>query len=142
MSIAISNALSGLNAARQRIEVAASNIANAGSTGALPGATTDPNAPQAYVPLRVDQQSIPSGGTVATNANVSPSFTISFDPTAPFANNLGEVAAPNVDLATEAVNTLTAARAYEANLKVIQVASDIEKTAIDTLGRSGRGLSA
>ncbi|HZS82845.1 MAG TPA: flagellar basal body rod C-terminal domain-containing protein [Stellaceae bacterium] len=134
MDIAISNALSGLVAARQRIAVAASNIANAGSDGALPGQSAEPNAPQAYVPLRVDQQSLEAGGTLATTRSVDPSFVTAYDPNAPYANAAGEVAAPNVDLATEAIDTLAAARAYEANLRVVETATEIDREAVD-LGR-------
>ena len=131
MDLTISNSLSGLMAARQRLGVAASNVANAGSDGALPGSGAPPGSPQPYAPLRVDQRSLLSGGTQAVVSQVDPASVTGYDPDAPYANAEGEVAVPNVDLASEAIGAMTARRAYEANAKMIAVADDIDRMAID-----------
>ncbi len=129
------------------MSVAASNIANISTTGPLPasgGSSTSagagssgiaPTFPAAYVPLRVEQVgqssgSIP-GGTVATVSAVSPSFTAQSDPGAPFANQDGLVAAPNVDLAGEFVELATAKYSFIANAKVIQAYSEMTESLLD-----------
>ena len=89
----------------------------------------------AYVPLRVDQVDQSSGstpgGTIATVATVSPSYAAQSDPGAPFANQDGLVAAPNVDLANEFVQMATAKYSFTANAKVIQAYSETEKSLLD-----------
>jgi flagellar basal-body rod protein FlgC len=87
------------------------------------------------VPLRVDQVSQSSGstpgGTIATVSTVSPSFTAQSDPSAPFANQDGLVAAPNVDLTNEFVELATAKYSFIANAKVIQAYSETTKSLLD-----------
>ncbi|MDN3272802.1 flagellar basal body protein [Frankia sp. RB7] len=143
MSI-LSIATSGLSAASLRVNVAASNIANVGTTGPLPAsggsagagsASTNSAYPAAYVPLRVDQVDQSSGstpgGTIATVSTVSPSYTAQSDPSAPFANQDGLVAAPNVDLASEFVQMATAKYSFIANAKVIQAYSETTESLLD-----------
>jgi flagellar basal-body rod protein FlgC len=146
MSI-LSIATSGLSAASLRVSVAASNIANVLTTGPLPatgGSGTSGSAgnlsnnskfPAAFVPLRVNQVDQTSGatpgGTVATVSTVSPSFVAQSDPTAPFANQDGLVAAPNVDLANEFVQLLIAKDSFAANAKVIQAFNNTTKSLLD-----------
>ncbi|MCS3931566.1 flagellar basal body rod protein FlgC [Bradyrhizobium elkanii] len=87
------------------------------------------------MPLRVDQVSQSSGstpgGTVATVSTVSPSYTAQSDPGAPFANEDGLVAAPNVDLASEFVQMAAAKYSFIANAKVIQAYAETEQTLLD-----------
>ncbi|MBR0773334.1 flagellar biosynthesis protein FlgC [Bradyrhizobium diazoefficiens] len=126
----LSIAISGLSAASLRVNVAASNIANISTTGPLPASGGSglggiaPTYPAAYVPLQVNQVSQSSGsmlgGTAATVSAVSPSFTAEFDPSAPFANQDGLVAAPNVDLASEFAQLTIAKYSFIASAKVIQ----------------------
>lgn len=141
MSI-LSIATSGLSAASLRVSVAASNIANVQTTGPLPasgGSGTSavtgssgiaPTFPAAYVPLRVDQVS-QSSGTLASVSTVSPSFTAQYDADAPFANQDGLVAAPNVDLVGEFVELQTAKYSFIANAKVIQAYAETTDTLLD-----------
>jgi flagellar basal-body rod protein FlgC len=141
----LSIATSGLSAASLRLEVTASNIANALTTGPLP-ATGASNASggagnlnsanfSAYVPLQVNQVDQTSGstpdGTAAVVSTVSPSFVPQFDPGSPFANQDGLVAAPNVDLASQFVQLLTAKYSFAANAKVIQAYDDTTKSLLD-----------
>ncbi len=129
------------------MNVAASNIANVNTTGPLPasgGSSSSagagspgiaPTFPAAYVPLRVDQVSQSSGstpdGTVATVSTVSPSYTAQSDPSAPFANQDGMVAAPNVDLANEFAQLATAKYSFIANAKVIQAYAETTDSLLD-----------
>lgn len=120
MSIAGTIAVSGLHAASLRLQVAASNIANSLSDGPLPGVPNPENFPAPYVPLRVNQFDVVGGGASATIRAVSPATVPAFDPTAPFANNDGLVASPNVDLANEMIQLLMARLSYAANAQVIR----------------------
>jgi flagellar basal-body rod protein FlgC len=150
----LSIATSGLSAASLRLNVAASNIANVLTTGPLPAtggagasggagssnnnagsSNNNSNFPAAFVPLRVNQveqtNGSTPGGTVATVSTVSPSFVAQSDPSAPFANQDGLVAAPNIDLANEFVQLLTARESFAANAKVIQAFNNTTKSLLD-----------
>jgi flagellar basal-body rod protein FlgC len=142
MNAIISNAISGLNAARQRLEVSAANVANVDSDGVLPGSTSDPAAPQVYTPLRVEQQPLVSGGTVATVLPVDPRLVRHYVPDSPAANADGIIASPNVDLVGEGISQLAAAQTYKANLRVIQVAQELEREAAEMLGGNRHDLRA
>jgi flagellar basal-body rod protein FlgC len=101
-------------------------------TGPLPGAST-PNAtayPAAYAPKRLDQFEV-AGGTATTVTTLSPSYVPSYDPGAPYADKNGMVAAPNVDLANEIVQQITARYAFALNAKVMQAGSDMMKALLD-----------
>jgi flagellar basal-body rod protein FlgC len=130
MSI-LSIAASGLAAASRRLEVSASNVANASDTGPLPDATNAANLPPVYAAQRVNQVDVAGGGTIANVSTVSPSYVTQYDPTAPFADKNGLVAAPNVDLANEAVQQITARIDFAANAKVIEAYSAMMKTLLD-----------
>ena len=127
-----------------RAGVAASNVANVRTTGPLPTSSGSGSAgssntstayPAAYVPLRVDQVSQSSGstpgGTSATVSAISPNYTAQSDPSAPFANQDGLVAAPDVDLANEFVQLAAAKYSFIANAKVIQAYAETEKSLLD-----------
>ena len=120
MSIASTIAVSGLNVASLRLQVAASNIVNSLSDGPLPGVSNPENFPAAYMPLRVNQTDVVGGGTSATVSAVSPATVSMFDPTAPFANSDGFVASPNVDLAAQMIQLFIARYSYAANAQVIR----------------------
>jgi flagellar basal-body rod protein FlgC len=142
----LSIATSGLSAASLRLEVTASNIANALTTGPLPassgsnasdgtGNSNNNSGFSAYVPLQVNQvdqtDGSTPGGTAAVVSTVSPSFVPQFDPGSPFANQDGLVAAPNVDLASQFVQLLTAKYSFAANAKVIQAYNNTTQSLLD-----------
>ena len=138
----LSIATSGLSAASLRLNVAANNIANQLTTGPLPASSgsgssgsgstnTGANFPAAYNAQQVNQTAQASGGTVATVSTASPGTVAQFDPSAPYANQDGEVAAPNVDLASQFVQLLTAKYSFAANAKVIQAYNNTTKSLLD-----------
>jgi flagellar basal-body rod protein FlgC len=141
MNPALSIALSGLDAARRRLDVSASNVANAGTTGALPEVQAV-DTPQAYTPLRVTQHSLPSGGVRTDVAAVDPATYPQFSPASPYADGNGQIAAPNVDLVSERLDQIQAIHAYEANAKLIKVARDLEREAIESFGHSPTDIRA
>jgi flagellar basal-body rod protein FlgC len=126
-------ALSGLNAAARRLEISASNVANAQSTGAVANAdgTVPAGAPQAYAPLELVQTASAGGGVQTSVATLTPSTTAVFDPQAPFANTDGLVAAPNVDLAQEFVGQLLASYSFAANVAVLKASDSMTKSLLD-----------
>ena len=131
MSIASTIAVSGLNVASLRLQVAASNIANASSSGPLPGTPNAENFPSAYSALRVNQVDNVGGGTSANVTNVAPATVPTYDPSAPYADGRGMVASPNVDLASELVQTLIARFSYAANAQVIRADAQMSATLFD-----------
>jgi len=117
---------SGLVAQRIRMDVIAGNIANAFTTADAAGR---PNPYRRRV--AVFAVGDPSRGRGAPGVHVQrieqdPSeFRLEYDPGHPHAMRSGPlkgyVRYPNVDLATEMVNAVEAARAYEANVAAFEV---------------------
>ena len=120
---AIQIALSGLNAAKTRADVSASNIANAQTDGALDPA----DGPAPYNTLTTTQSAQAGGGVTVEVVPTSKPYVTAYSPDSPFANADGQVGAPNTDYATEFVNLQIASTSYKANVKSIQVASDMQK---------------
>ena len=132
MNDAFSIARSGMAAASLRLNVSASNVANAMTDGPLPTATSsNSGAPAAYAALRVDQVELSGGGTAAKVGTVSPAYTPSYDPDAPYADANGMVAAPNVDLTSEIVQQIVARYEFAANAKVMRAADEMTKILLD-----------
>jgi flagellar basal-body rod protein FlgC len=119
----ISIAVSGLTAASTRLSATASNIANSQDTASL---SPQPGQVQPYQPVDVTQTATPGGGTAAVEQPVAPASNAIYDPNSPFADANGNVASPNVDLAQQAVSLNTTSLSYDANLKVIQTASQMQ----------------
>jgi flagellar basal-body rod protein FlgC len=126
-------ALSGMNAAARRLEVSASNVANVMSTGALPnaGGTVPAGAPAAYAPLVLVQTASAGGGTQTSVTTATPSTIAVSDPQAPFANNNGLVASPNIDLSQEMVGQMLASYSFAANATVLKAADRMTKALLD-----------
>lgn len=140
LNTAVSVAASALSAERTRIEVAVSNIANAGSTQGADGKpyrrrdvvlTTDP----------VRSFDAALGTASATGVKVAaivedktPARRV-FDPSHPDADKEGFVELPNVNPAVEMVDMVGASRAYQANLTAINLIRDLVSRSLE-LGRS------
>ena len=121
-------ALSGLNAASNAANVAASNIANVTTTGAL-----DPkNGPAPYQPETSvnTAQTGPDGQGLGVSATTVPTgrpAVPTFDPNSPDANADGLVGSPDIDLGEQIVNLQVASTVYKANAKVAQVSSQMDQ---------------
>ena len=121
-------ALSGMNAASQRMLGAAQNIANMSTSGAVSG------APAPYRPVDVISVSAGAGQGVTTQTvSRDPAYNVIYDPQSPFANDKGLVAQPNVDLTASIVDTIMARIAYQANAKVIEVAREKDQQLLNIL---------
>jgi flagellar basal-body rod protein FlgC len=118
-------ALSGLDAATLRLDAAADNIANARSNGPLPDAANASAHAAAYTPLEVDQTPNANGGVSATLAPSTREAIATYDPHATYANADGFVAAPDIDLAGEMVQLISARQAFAASVQVIRTDDEI-----------------
>jgi len=122
-------ALSGMRASSARLNASASNIANVGSTGTLASAGTpyaDPAEPRVYTPLRAQSVPLAGGGVASSIQPQVGAYRAVQDPASPYADANGMIAAPDIDLASELVEHLSAALAFKANLSVIRTADRID----------------
>jgi flagellar basal-body rod protein FlgC len=133
MSSILPIALSGILAATQRLDVAASNIANANSDGPLPSADAAIEAqyPPAYAAEQVNQVAMADGSTRANVSHVQPATVTAYDPTAHYADPNGLVAAPNVNFANDAAQLVAARYDFAMNVQVMRVASQMFKSLLD-----------
>jgi flagellar basal-body rod protein FlgC len=135
MNSIITTALSGMDAARQRLDV---SVANVNADAAPTDPTADASRPQPYAPQRVSQLPLVSGGSFTTIQPVEPASVQVAVPDSPSANAGGTVARPNVDLVTEGISQMTASRAYEANAQAMRAAIDLQHETLDAFGRPPR----
>jgi flagellar basal-body rod protein FlgC len=128
------------------MDVIASNLANAEATSTPEGGpykrervVFGPTLRDSMTKLTTGADPVSSGATpggVEVRAIVkdeeNPRMVL--DPTHPDADEDGFVAYPNVDLVTEMTDMLSASRAYEASITVINVAKSMAQRALD-IGR-------
>jgi flagellar basal-body rod protein FlgC len=136
---AVSAGASALTAQRVRIEVAVSNLANAESTRGPDGQPYRRRevvlAAQSADPFgSALGNAAPLGVRVVDVVEDQEPFRVRFEPSHPDANVDGYVSVPNVDVAEEMVDMMSAARAYQANLTAINVIRDTVQRALE-LGR-------
>ncbi len=82
--------------------------------------------------LRPGDAPPPEGVEVAVGTAPDASdFRLVYDPGHPDADEEGYVLLPNVDVVTEMVDLIAAARAYEANVSAVQAAKDMFTRALD-----------
>ena len=98
------------------------------------GSTRTQNSGSVYQAVSVTSQALAGGGVTSASSTILPSYTLAYDPSAPFANLQGMVAAPrNVDPVAETADQISASVAFRANLAVIEAANKNFKTLLDTL---------
>ena len=128
---------SALNAQQVRINVTASNLANAGTTASSEG--------EAFKAKRVVFQALlekeqSSGGTPNTGCvkidkiidDTSPAPKI-YEPSHPQADAKGYLYKANVNEVTEIVEMMDAARSFQNNVEVVNTARDLMVRTIDTI---------
>jgi flagellar basal-body rod protein FlgC len=131
-------ALSGMLAATTRLNVAAENIANTNTSGAIPGSDAPAGSPAPATPRR-DTVETSVGGTKAVINDVNPAYITSHDPTSPYANSKGDVAQPNIDLGTEIVNAVNARYQFAANALVFKISDRMQQDLLDILSDRRHG---
>jgi flagellar basal-body rod protein FlgC len=126
---------SGLSAQRTRMNVAASNLANAQTTQAAGGgpykrkdvvlsATPAPGAEGTDLAQAVN------GVEVSSIKQDTAPPRLEYDPGHPQANAQGYVAYPNVNPVEEMVDMITASRAYEAGITTMSTAVNMAEKAL------------
>ncbi len=115
---------SALMAQTQRMNVSASNLANADSVTSTSG--------QAYrakqVVFKVDDNGYPNSiaGVKVSQVIEDPApMNLVYEPNHPLADENGYIQKPNVDVVAEMVNTISASRSYQANVEVINTAKSL-----------------
>lgn len=121
---------SGMAAERLRMEVIANNVANANTTR---GADGGPFRRQDVVFAEVLGAAGPAGVRAVDVVQDPTPFNRVHMPGHPDADAEGFVNMPNVQLPVEMVNLITAARAYEANLKAFQTFRQMSEQALNLL---------
>jgi flagellar basal-body rod protein FlgC len=109
-----------MSAQAQRLNVTASNLANADSATSASG--------EAYRARQVVFEATPSADNSATSVKVqrviedpSPLKQV-YDPKHPLADDKGYVTMPNVNVVDEMVNMLSASRSYQTNVETMNAA--------------------
>ncbi len=135
---------SGLTAERLRMDVIANNIANVNTTRTAEGGpyqrqrvafTPRGQKPEFFVQLpgMVKEREMGTGVRVAGIFNDPTPPRMAYDPGHPDANQQGYVAMPNVNIVSETVDMMTATRAYEANMSVMNAAKGMLLKTLDLL---------
>jgi flagellar basal-body rod protein FlgC len=131
----------GMDVQQARLEVAASNIANARTTG-KDGATYKPLT--VVVHSAIAEAQGPAGTPVSTASlpmpvvsqvvqqDVAPKLV--YDPGHPDADEKGMVALPGVDPVTSMLDLVSISRGYEANLRAFDITRSLLQRTLD-LGR-------
>ena len=124
---------SGLSTQRVRMNVSASNLANANSSARPDG--------QPYRRLSVQVSSAPIGEGAVRGVQVDnivedqTPAQLEYDPGHPDADEDGYVAYPNINTVEEMVDMITASRAYEAGVTALSTAVSLAERAISIGGR-------
>jgi flagellar basal-body rod protein FlgC len=137
----------GMSAQRARMNAVANNIANAETTRTEDGTpyrrkivTMQSTAAQSFNDsLQAQGFSFGIGdaergepGTVEATESVDMSdFKMIHDPTHPDADENGYVKMPNINIVTEMVDMMSASRAYEANVTVINAQKQMAKDSLE-----------
>jgi flagellar basal-body rod protein FlgC len=114
---------SALMAQSQRMNVSASNLANADSV-------TGPDGQPYQAKQVVFQVNAPNdqaiGGVKVSQVVDDPSpARMVYDPGNPMADAKGYVSMPNVDVVNEMVNSISASRSYQANVEVLNTTKSL-----------------
>ncbi len=111
---------SAMSAQAQRLNVVASNIANADSTTSSTG--------EAYRAKQVVFSAMPMGDKTSSGVKVdrvvedTAPLRMVYDPKHPQANDKGYVEMPNVNVVEEMVNMISASRSYQTNVETMNAA--------------------
>ncbi len=115
---------SAMSAQSQRMNVTASNLANADSVSGPDGQPY--RAKQVVFAVAAGDQQDPStavgGVQVAGVIEDQSPLKMVYDPKHPLANASGYVTMPNVNVVEEMVNMISASRSYQANVEVLNTA--------------------
>ena len=135
LTSALKVSASGLQAESTRLRIVSENIANARSTGDVPGADPYRRKTISFA-AEVDRASGAALVEVQRLGTDDSDFNVEFDPGNPAADEKGMVKMPNVNILIEMADMREANRAYEANLQTIKQSRDLISQTIDLLRAS------
>ncbi|MBC8016109.1 MAG: flagellar basal body rod protein FlgC [Sporomusaceae bacterium] len=136
---AINAAASGLAAERLRMDVISNNISNVNTTRTAEGGayrrqmvTFAPRESETQFSKVLSEHLDTGSGVrvVGISKDNTPTRKI-YDPAHPDANKEGYVEMPNVNIVNEMVDMITATRAYEANVTVLNTAKSMALKALE-----------
>ena len=132
---------SGLTAERLRIDLIQNNIANMNSTGRPDDPDNQPYKRKIPVFAQILQKEVLPGYTLPRYRGAGVRVTrviddaqpprLVYEPDHPHADERGYVAYPNINIANEMLNMITASRAYEANVTALNAAKDMALKALE-----------
>lgn len=122
---------SALTAERLRMDIIANNVANAQTTRTAEGGPFQRHR-VVFSEVAANVQGQSGGGVVVDEIALDdrPGNVVN-DPNHPDADAEGNVEYPNVDIATEMVDMISATRAYEANVVAMQTAKNMLAKALE-----------
>lgn len=130
---------SGMTAQRLRMDLISNNIANINTTRTEDGGPYKEksavfrakNSQQFSLPNSDSQNAQTGQGVeVATIRESSKPPKLVYNPQHPDANEEGYVEMPNIDIASEMVDMVSASRAYEANVTALNTSKQMAKSAL------------
>lgn len=139
-------AASGLTAQRLRLDVISNNLANINTTRTPKGGPyrrqqvvfyPRGNYPSFIIPFfqtMISPNQMGEGVKVVSIKEDPAPLRLVYDPSHPDANPSGYVEYPNVNPVTEMVDMISATRAYEANVQIIQSAKSMAERALQIGG--------
>lgn len=127
----LNTSATGLSAQRIRINVIASNLANANTTKTDNG---EPYRRKDLVFKEVLEGEYKGGVKVDRIVEDKKPYVLKYEPGHPDANEEGYVQYPNVNPIEEMVNMIEASRSYEANVTVLNTAKQLAMRALE-IGR-------
>ena len=135
---------SALRAERLRLDVIASNLANANTTRTAEGGpyvrrnvvfmTQPMESPFGETLASLSEEGARAGVKVSDVVDDKTPPRLVFDPGHPDANKDGYVAYPNVNPVTEMVDLMAATRAYEANVQTVNATKKMAEAALSIGG--------
>lgn len=123
---------SALSAQSQRLNISASNMANADS---VTGPDGEPYRAKQVVFSVSGLSADGIGGVSVAQVVDDPSpFRLEYQPSHPLADERGYIRKPNVDVTAEMINTISASRSYQANIEVMNTTKSLMQKTL-TLGQ-------
>jgi len=122
---------SGMSAQRLRMDVIASNIANAQTTRTPQGGAY---RRKEVIFATVLENKLQKGVQVVEILTDPSPFKLLYNPQHPDANSQGYVTMPNVDIISEMIDMISATRSYEANITAFKSAQNMFNKALE-IGR-------
>ncbi|AOQ23426.1 Flagellar basal-body rod protein FlgC [Moorella thermoacetica] len=140
---ALAISASGLTAERLRLDIIANNLANINTTRTPRGGPYRREVPvfaerlqeaMGQLPGRLSSRAPGAGVEVAAIVEDNSPPRLVYDPSHPDADANGYVHLPNINIVNEMVDMITASRAYEANVTVLNAAKTMTLKALE-IGR-------